>query len=75
MNNEFNKLHVENTRMFLNSSETISIGSVSKLLQKCNIKMGRNKFYDFLIKNDYFQENNLGLWVVNRSCRVSWARL
>ena len=24
---------------------------------------------------DYFQENNLGLWVVNRSCRVSWARL
>ena len=56
MNNEFNKLHVENTRMFLNSSETISIGSVSKLLQKCNITMGRNRFYAFLIKNDYVQE-------------------
>ena len=57
MNNEFNKLHIENTRMFLKSTGTISIGSVSKLLQKCNIKMGRNRFYDFLIKNGYVQKN------------------
>ena len=55
---EENKPLVDFAETIACNSDSIEIGTFSKLLKDENIKMGRNKLYEYLRENKYLMKNN-----------------